>query len=68
METAARVSPWMTAEQVAEYLGVSRGRVYDYTRISNPLPVHYPPGNGREWRAHVDEVDEWALRTWRRKM
>ena len=62
------MTPWLKPKDVAERLGVSITRVREYaTRDYQPMPVHYPPGNEREWRAFAPEVDEWALSTWRKK-
>lgn len=61
-------SPWLTPAQVADRLGVSVNKVYEYPRMEHPLPVYYPPGNGKGWRAYAPELDRWVLQTWRKKM
>ena len=48
--------PWMSVEQVAEHLGVTRDSVYRWIDAKN-LPAHKI---GRLWKFKISEVDEWV--------
>lgn len=49
-------SRWMSVEEIAHYLGVSKDTVYGW--ISNrDMPAHKV---GRLWKFKSDEVDEWV--------
>lgn len=49
---------WMTPEEAAVYLRLSRSRVYEYVR-SGGMPGHYLPDSNLI-RIHRDELDEWV--------
>lgn len=51
-------SPWLTPEQAAVYLGVSRTRIYQYIQ-SNRIPFHRLPDSNLI-RIHTGELDEWV--------
>jgi len=46
--------PWVSLDEIAEHLGVSRDTVYRW--IERGLPAHKL---GRLWKFKVSEVDEW---------
>ncbi|MFA5493593.1 MAG: helix-turn-helix domain-containing protein [Porticoccaceae bacterium] len=48
--------PWVTAEQVAQHLGIVKDTVYRW-RESKGLPAHKV---GRLWKFQLSEVDEWV--------
>jgi excisionase family DNA binding protein len=48
--------PWVTAEQVAQHLGVVKDTVYRW-RERKGLPAHKI---GRLWKFQLSEVDEWV--------
>lgn len=47
---------WLSVEEIAEYLGVSKDAVYTWVS-SKCLPGHRI---GRFWKFKRDEVDEWV--------
>jgi len=48
--------PWVTAEHVAQHLGVAKDTVYRW-REQRSLPAHRV---GRLWKFQLSEVDEWV--------
>lgn len=48
--------PWVSVEQVAEHLGVTRDSIYRWIE-SKGLPAHKI---GRLWKFKVSEVDLWV--------
>ncbi len=48
--------PWVTAEQVAQHLGVVKDTIYRW-RERKGLPAHKI---GRLWKFQLSEVDEWV--------
>ena len=50
------IEPWVTAEQVAQHLGIVKDTVYRW-RESKGLPAHKV---GRLWKFQLSEVDEWV--------
>jgi excisionase family DNA binding protein len=48
--------PWVTAEDVAQHLGVAKDTVYRW-RERKGLPAHRV---GRLWKFQLSEVDEWV--------
>ena len=48
--------PWVTAEQVAQHLGVVKDTVYRW-RENKGLPAHRI---GRLWKFKLSEVDGWV--------
>ena len=48
--------PWVSVEQIAEHLGVTRDSIYRWIDRKN-LPAHRV---GRLWKFQVSEVDEWV--------
>lgn len=48
--------PWVTAEQVAQHLGVAKETVYRW-RERKSLPAHKV---GRLWKFQLSEVDGWV--------
>lgn len=51
-----QVEPWVTAETVAEHLGVAKDTVYRW-RERKRLPAHKI---GRLWKFQLTEIDEWV--------
>lgn len=55
-------TPWLTPEDVAEYLGVSSDRVRGWI-ASGSIESHRVPGGTRGIRVHRDDVDGF-VRSW----
>lgn len=51
-----KAEPWVTAEQVAQHLGVVKDTVYRW-RGRKGLPAHKI---GRLWKFQLSEVDDWV--------
>jgi excisionase family DNA binding protein len=47
---------WLSVEEIAEYLGVSKDAVYSWVS-SKGMPGHRV---GRFWKFKRDKVDEWV--------
>jgi excisionase family DNA binding protein len=47
---------WLSVEEIAEYLGVSKDTVYAWIR-GRGMPAHRI---GRLWKFKAQEVDEWV--------
>lgn len=47
---------WLSVEEIAEYLGVSKDTVYVWIS-KRKMPAHRI---GRLWKFKADEVDEWV--------
>ncbi len=56
MEIRAMSFRWLSVEEIAEYLGVSKDTVYSWISKRN-MPAHRI---GRLWKFKTDEVDEWV--------
>jgi excisionase family DNA binding protein len=50
------VEPWLSVDQIAEHLGVTRDSVYRWIDRKS-LPAHRV---GRLWKFKVSEVDYWV--------
>lgn len=48
--------PWVSVEQIAEHLGVTRDSIYRWID-SKHLPAHRV---GRLWKFKATEVDDWV--------
>lgn len=48
--------PWVSVDQIAEHLGVTRDSIYRWIDRKN-LPAHRV---GRLWKFQVSEVDKWV--------
>jgi len=48
--------PWISVEQIAEHLGVTRDSIYRWIDAKG-LPAHKI---GRLWKFKVSEVDDWV--------
>lgn len=57
-EAPERNSPWLTAEQLAEYLSISYSTVAHWV-ATGVVPCHYIPPGFRLVRFHRDEIDDW---------
>ena len=55
---AAGPKRWLSPEEAAEYLGISRSRVYQYVRDGS-MPGHYLPDSSLI-RLDRDELDNWV--------
>ncbi|MGD9661223.1 MAG: helix-turn-helix domain-containing protein [Porticoccaceae bacterium] len=49
--------PWLSVEQIAEHLGVTRDSIYRWIDAKG-LPAHRV---GRHWKFKVSEVDQWVV-------
>jgi len=49
--------PWLSVEQIAEHLGVTRDSIYYRWIERKGLPAHRV---GRLWKFKTSEVDEWV--------
>jgi excisionase family DNA binding protein len=47
---------WLSVEEIADYLGVSKDTVYGWIS-KREMPAHKV---GRLWKFKADEVDEWV--------
>lgn len=47
---------WVSVEEIAEYLGVSKDTVYGWI-ARKEMPAHKV---GRLWKFKTDEVDDWV--------
>lgn len=47
---------WLSVEEIAEHLGVSKDTIYAWINKKR-MPAHRI---GRFWKFKVDEVDEWV--------
>lgn len=56
MENDVMSDRWLSVEEIAEYLGVSKDTVYAWINKRN-MPAHRI---GRFWKFKTDEVDEWV--------
>lgn len=54
----AKTEKWLTVEQIAAHLQVSKETVYRWLDKSR-IPAHKV---GKQWRFLASEVDEWVLR------
>ena len=48
--------PWLSADEIASHLGVSKDTVYAWISTQN-MPAHKV---GRLWKFQASEVDEWV--------
>jgi len=55
-QAAIMETRWLSVDEVATYLGVSRDTVYRWIE-SRAFPAHKV---GRSWRSKVAEIDEWV--------
>jgi excisionase family DNA binding protein len=53
---SVQIESWVTAEHVAEHLGVAKDTVYRW-RERKGLPAHKV---GRLWKFQLSEIDEWV--------
>ena len=47
---------WVSVEEIAEYLGVSKDTVYGWI-AKKDMPAHKV---GRLWKFKTDEIDDWV--------
>lgn len=48
--------PWLSAEEIAAHLGITKDTVYDWIS-DKKMPAHRV---GRLWKFQVSEIDEWV--------
>lgn len=48
--------PWVSLEEVAEYLGVTKDTIRNWIKKTD-IPAHKI---GRQWKFKLSEVDEWV--------
>ena len=48
--------PWLSAEEIAAHLGITKDTVYDWI-AGKRMPAHRV---GRLWKFQVSEIDEWV--------
>lgn len=59
---------WLTLPRVALEMAVSINSVRDWAhREHDPLPVRYPPGNSKQGRVYRPNLNERALRNFRKE-
>lgn len=59
---------WLNPPRVAAELSVSYGTVLAWTkRADDPLPMWYPPGNRKQGRVYRPDLNDWALRNFRKE-
>jgi len=56
LQEQAVTEPWVSVEQIAEHLGVTRDSIYRWIDRKG-LPAHRV---GRLWKFKASEVDEWV--------
>jgi len=56
MEICAMSDRWLSVEEIAEYLGVSKDTIYAWINKRN-MPAHRI---GRLWKFKASEIDEWV--------
>lgn len=56
MEIQAMSDRWLSVEEIAEYLGVSKDTVYAWISKRN-MPAHRI---GRLWKFKAGEIDDWV--------
>lgn len=56
MEVDVMPERWLSVEEIAEYLGVSKDTVYAWINKRN-MPAHRI---GRLWKFKSEEIDEWV--------
>lgn len=56
MESKVKADRWLSVEEIAEYLGVSKDTVYAWIS-KRGMPAHRI---GRLWKFKSEEVDEWV--------
>lgn len=56
LEDAVLPEPWVSVEDVARHLGVSKDTIYRWIEAQQ-LPAHKV---GRFWKFKLQEVDEWV--------
>ena len=50
--------PWLSADDIAEHLGVTKDTIYAWIS-DNGMPAHKV---GRLWKFQASEVDDWVRR------
>lgn len=48
---------WLSVEEIAEYLGVSKDSIFLYIISTRNIPAHRI---GRLWKFKSEDVDEWV--------
>jgi len=56
LEDAVLPEPWVSVEDIARHLGVSKDTIYRWIEAQR-LPAHKV---GRFWKFKLQEIDEWV--------
>ena len=56
MEYCVMSERWLSVEEIAEYLGISKDTVYAWINKKN-MPAHRI---GRFWKFKAKEIDQWV--------
>ena len=56
LEVRDVAEPWVSAEEIAAHLGITKDTVYDWI-ADKAMPAHRV---GRLWKFQVSEIDEWV--------
>lgn len=54
----ANAERWLSVEEIAEHLGISKETVYRWLERSH-IPAHKV---GKQWRFLASEINEWVLK------
>lgn len=52
---AEGIEPWLSVEEIAEHIGVSKDTIYNW--IKKDMPSHKI---GKLWKFKASQVDKWA--------
>lgn len=56
-ETLLEIERWLSVEEIAKHLGVSKETIYRWAEKSK-IPAHKV---GRQWKFRVSDVDSWVM-------
>lgn len=55
-ETLLEIERWLSVEEIAKHLGVSKETIYRWAEKSK-IPAHKV---GRQWKFQVSEINQWV--------
>ncbi len=55
-ETLLEIGRWLSVEEIAKHLGVSKETIYRWAEKSK-IPAHKV---GRQWKFQVSEINQWV--------